>query len=1010
MHTALPGMWHHQHEGQGGHYEDGTMPGQAGPGGLPGYETGTQETSTPALLQYGLLAAALGVLLLTAKGLAVGYAVAMGGKTILPGATSALTGSALWPWLLRASALGLPRNMLFGGLGTLLFRGAAGDYTAADLFSAFGEGAILGGVLGTLATQVIGSSRLGSLKPVYLVKTGLRNTLFSGKRAYKKLPRGPYGTGYLKKAGLPCFSIGDPVNAITGNFYVTATDLILPGRGLNLEITRHYNSLDRTGGVLGPGWRLSHETLLCSSEKRQITVVYPDGHTATFTHPRRDGLYRSPVGINDTLRAHPDGTFSLQHKNGPCYHYRSDGKLQSITDNRGNETRVTYNQHSQIKTLEAPGGRCAHFYYHRGRLTEIKDESGRVITYSYGDNHRLQQVKLPDGGTITYTLSNLGIRNITDQEGNTFVRNHYDAHHRIIKQEIPCSDTLHLMYDDLKWKNNFTWRPSGVDHEYRYNRHWLLTQKTYPDGTYESCTYDTRGNPASYTDRNGHTTWFKYDHRDNLAQKHLPDGSSVNYYYDEKDRPIRITTSGGSETWLTYDHRGNLVEHQVKIEESKYATSYFTYDPYGRITESKDPEGNITTLYYGDDTISNPTRVTDPEGNEIHFEYDSTGRLESLTNPYGTYHLRYDQGDRITHIQDPEGGVTRLKYDYLGNVKEIIQPESYDPEKDQGSAYRFVYDALDRVTKMINPLEEIHAVKYDHFGNPVKEINPNHYSEETDDGTGISYQYDTDNRRIKTIYPTGGEASIQYDPAGNVIKTIAPNSDGSGMSYRYDELNRLTHIFDPEDRLLKTFTYDADGRIAEETNARGYSTHYYYNYAGWLTEKREPLEEKDGQLLYRVTCYTRDLCGRVVEEKRSGQYVYLGEYPDSWHTITYRYDGNHRVTGITDSTGASIHYTYSFEGRVTREKVKINPEKCLTTHYTYNHRGQVTGVSREIDGEDLSDKKKGKVTAETKLEYDKNGNLVRSVSPEGYQTRYHYDPAGRMIKVEVECYKPTGHI
>src|SRR5262249_14343628 len=46
----------------------------------------------------------------------------------------------------------------------------------------------------------------------------------------------------------------DPVNTATGNYNLATTDLRIPGRGIDIELSRAYNSQDNTLGPLGIGW------------------------------------------------------------------------------------------------------------------------------------------------------------------------------------------------------------------------------------------------------------------------------------------------------------------------------------------------------------------------------------------------------------------------------------------------------------------------------------------------------------------------------------------------------------------------------------------------------------------------------------------------------------------------------------------------------------------------------------------------------------------------------------
>ena len=52
----------------------------------------------------------------------------------------------------------------------------------------------------------------------------------------------------------------EPVNLATGNYFHTHQDLLIPGKGLSLNIIRSYNSMDTYSGPFGNGWTHYYNT------------------------------------------------------------------------------------------------------------------------------------------------------------------------------------------------------------------------------------------------------------------------------------------------------------------------------------------------------------------------------------------------------------------------------------------------------------------------------------------------------------------------------------------------------------------------------------------------------------------------------------------------------------------------------------------------------------------------------------------------------------------------------
>jgi len=842
-----------------------------------------------------------------------------------------------------------------------------------------------------------------------LTGNGIASAIVAGYSLWNRLI-GP-GT-----ANCPNTFAGDPVNVVSGNFYLKRRDITIPSRGMALEITRYYNSMDNTEGIFGKGWKIDYETCLKKKEDSEdIIVAYPDGNIRVFEYTDT-GSFKSPKGVYDTLLKTEDGTYILKVQKGITYKYDQAGNLISISDSNSNEIQFKYNREGLLSSVMSPGGKLLMFSYEGGRIVSITDHTGRNLKYKYDEKGNLTQVVYPDGGKITYAYDNIGLISITDQNGNTYVQNTYDEKGRVVRQLDHENNELIIEYDEENRENTFKWIKSGITRVYKYNTDMLLTEIRYDDGSVQKYTYDENLNRNSETDRNGNTTYKKYDDKGNLIEVISPEPFcyKTKYSYNEEGRLIKVVSPGGGEVSFEYDERGNLLKRIVKTGSRSYSEWAYTYDQYGRMTTSKDAENNTKTFEYGEEDVNKPTLIKDAVGNIFKYEFDKVGRVVATTTDYGTVRMKYNECDRITHITDTEGNTTRICYDKAGNMTKVIAPKQYAEKGENGAGYAFEYNAMDKLIRTIDPLGDVFAVKYDENGNKIKEINPNYYSSEKDDGIGIEYKYDTNHRRINTIFPDGSMSRIKYDAEGNIIKTISWKDynkdldDGPGMEYTYDEMNRLTQIIDPEGNVIKKYIYDEDGRIVKEIDAKGYSsadndeerwgTIYKYNLAGWLVEKRTPLQQKNGEIYYNIIEYVYDRNGRVVKEKRSPEYVTRTGYPKKWNIINYKYDPNGNLIEVTDSLGAVITYEYDCFGKRTLERMKINDRKQRVTRYEYNGVGKLTRVIRELDGEDLSGYSEDKVLAETIYNYDQNGNLVEVISPEGYLTVFKYDDANRRIK------------
>lgn len=780
---------------------------------------------------------------------------------------------------------------------------------------------------------------------------------------------------------------GDPVNVATGSFYIEAVDLLIEDR-LDISIKRRYDSKRSEKGVMGIGWQFEFESHL-KINNDGITLVFPDGHIKKFRKSGDLWLNETDEDMSETLAAGSDGGFIFKGKGKCLYAYDKKGKLISLEDKNNNKISLVYNNKHEISEIISPGGKILTFTFGKGKIISITDNTGRTLDYHYDGDHLVKAV-LPNGGIVSYSYDNGLITSVKDQNGVAYVRNEYEKNKRVIRQWDAQENVTEITYDDEKMENTFTYSPTGVVEVYRYNERNLLKEWVYSDGTSEKYTYDRSCNIDSQTDRNNNRVKRVYDDNGNLQAEIYPDGHRVENAYDNEGNLIK-TICGEEETLYKYDDRGNVIEEGIKIEENIYSVTKYQYDNYGRMLSRTDPTGFKTEYLYGENHINKPTVVKDPEGNVFKYTYDKAGRMTSIETSYGKVSFTYNEIDKKTSIMDAQGNITKMEYDMMGNLIKKVLPMNNDKH------YKYAYDSMDRLIETIDPTQNVFGVKYDIHGNLIKEINPNYYQEDTRDGIGVVHQYDDSNRKVKTIYPTGGVSTLQYDPAGNLVKTIS-GGISEGTIYEYDNRNRLTKII-PPDGNTKEFQYSKEGRIIKEINSKGVGTLFKYNSAGWLLEKRVPVEEKSGNLYYNITQYSYDLGGRRACEKISPQYVDENSYPDKWNIINYSYDKVGRIVEVCDSTGAKVEYSYDCLGNRLSEKIRINDKKNKNIRYRYNSLGLLEKKTIEIDGEDLKQKIDGKAIAQSVYEYDGNGNIVKITTPEGYVTKVTYDESDRVIDI-----------
>jgi YD repeat-containing protein len=92
---------------------------------------------------------------------------------------------------------------------------------------------------------------------------------------------------------------------------------------------------------------------------------------------------------------------------------------------------------------------------------------------------------------------------------------------------------------------------------YSYASLFGLTQRTYPDSTYEEYEYDDIGRPTSFTDGKGNEITYTYDGLSRLTLIEYPDQSTVSYTYDLNSNRTKMeddVPSTGDYVEYIYDH------------------------------------------------------------------------------------------------------------------------------------------------------------------------------------------------------------------------------------------------------------------------------------------------------------------------------------------------------------------------------------------------------------------------------------------------------------------------
>lgn len=391
------------------------------------------------------------------------------------------------------------------------------------------------------------------------------------------------------------------------------------------------------------------------------------------------------------------------------------------------------------------------------------------------------------------------------------------------------------------------------------------------------------------------------------------------------------------------------------------------FNSAGKLIEQKDRNGNALTFTYESGKL---VKVKDAAGRELWFFYTGSqvtsvadiSVLRSVQYTYESGHLasvklpgeetprwkfKYDASHQLTEMTDGRGGVVKTAYDEKNRVKEQTDP--------MGRVHKFVYGESGglRTTTITEPNGSTTFEKFNEVGEPLEVVKAK--------GTALERK-----------------STYEYDSAFRLVK--ATDALGHSTTYSYNNLG---------DRTL-------------EKDAEGNETKWTYNTTHGVLTETTPKGE--------VTTYKRDAKGNVEAIERPAP-------SGATQKATFKYATNGDLESATDPLGRETKFEYDTYGNL---KAEINPAGDKTT-WTYNKAGEKLGevsprgneegavpsefetkTERNLQGRPI--KVTDPLGRETKLAYDKNGNLESLTNALGQTTKYTYNANDERTKVE----KPNG--
>jgi len=742
--------------------------------------------------------------------------------------------------------------------------------------------------------------------------------------------------------------LGTEVNTLTGNLFISRSDIYIPARGFDINISFSYNSFNfDMNKSFGNGWGFTYDIRYGNDTANNKIIQWGDGRDDQYTLIDGGG-YKSPSGFFNKFTQYQPGKFLITEPEGTKYYFDNNfhRKITRLEERNGNFINFVYTDTLLTSVVNNAGQSITFGYNASGLLTSVTDAviaPSRTWNYSYDGNGNLLKVTDPLGGTSKYTyLVNGPMKTMSDKNDNTIDIIYYPDF--TTSEIIGCNKRISFTYDTttkFTVVTDFVPPSNNQVTTYGYKvvngQSWLSSLKSNCCGYNMTFDFDANGNKIKETDANGNITTYTYDSRGNMLTKKDALNQTVSYTYtSDYSNILSFTDAKGFVTSMTYNSKGDM----VKLTAPGNLIYKATYNTNGDILNSTDATGG--TYSYNYDTYGNPVSVTGPNGYKATLGFNARGQVVSYTDARGnTANLQYDILNRLKKITDPINNIVQYSYDAVGNVTLV---KNQNNENSQ-----MKYDASGRLIQYTDPLNNSNYLNYDAMDNPI--------AVKSTIGNTTTFSYDARNRMNNVIDPLGNSTTVSYDANGNVLSAKLPN--GEQLNYHYDPLNRIIAVKN-NGGTIASLVYDKNNNVVSLTNGTGATTNATYDNLNRIRQLTDPLGNS------YILDYNQN-SNIVAVTDRNG------------FVKNYTYDSLKRVKTYTDNNGFVITVNYDINGNI----VALTDQNNNKTNYTYDSLNRLSTTAYP-DNKYLQ------------YIYDNKSNIITKKLTDGTNIQYVYDSLNRI--------------
>ncbi|MFI2364479.1 polymorphic toxin-type HINT domain-containing protein [Promicromonospora sp. NPDC019610] len=528
----------------------------------------------------------------------------------------------------------------------------------------------------------------------------------------------------------------------------------------------------------------------------KIKEISPVGGVTTYAYTD-DGLLASVTEPRGNVEGADKARFTTRYEydlagnrvreidplgNTTSTTYDENSRPTEVTDARGGTTYVAYRDDDQVSHVRQPDApRLPLFsqafatvlaYDDDGRVVGVRDPQGGRTHVTYDEAGRPQATTDPLGRTthVGYDAESNAVSSITTDRGEDLddlseaeraertITSVYDLRSRLTSQQVGSNGPGYTYGYDAKDRTTSYGDPLGV------------RTVTYDDEDQITKVVREEANQAA------ETFTYGYDQRGNITDRTYPDGTRITSTYDDDSRLASTTAAGGSAgassaRWeYAYDVAGRRTA--TTLPAATGLTEERAYDDAGRLisigTErTGDPvdgvQDPVSAFDLTLDEVGNPTKVMTTRGGVtegVAYAYDDANRVTDAC------YAAHECGPR-----SKAAGRISYEYDLLGNRTE---------QKRTGTAgddlTRYTYDHASQLLREVTfgkddrgPKVERKEYGYDLLGNQTRagddrlEYNlDSTLARATVGGVRTNYTYDATRMRLDAITGVGAGAKTRH--------------------------------------------------------------------------------------------------------------------------------------------------------------------------------------------------------------------------------------------------------